>query len=264
MLNLPDVAVAEAIAAADLARAGLLQVGDGCIISPHAIFVPADVLGTLRTIELGDRCVIGAGAVLHGGVRLGAGVRVEDHTIVGKPEYGYAMRHVYPGAGAATTIGDGVVLRAGAIVYAGVTIGEDTTIGHHTLLRSLVTIGTGSQLAHNLTVERGSRIGSGVRCSPGSHITAETHIAHRVFLGAGVRTINDKELVWRDADREPPPLLPPRFETGAKVGSGACVLAGVTIGAGALVGAGSVVTRDVPAGAVAYGVPARIRAEVRR
>jgi acetyltransferase-like isoleucine patch superfamily enzyme len=103
-----------------------------------------------------------------------------------------------------------------------------------------------------------------VRCSPGSHITAETQIADRVFLGAGVRTINDKELIWRDAEREPPPLLAPQFETGAKVGSGACILAGVTIGAGALVGAGSVVTRDVPADAVAYGAPARIRTEVQR
>jgi len=35
------------------------------------------------------------------------------------------------------------------------------------------------------------------------------------------------------------------------------VLKGVTIGDGAVVGAGSVVTRDVPAGAVVAGNPAR-------
>ena len=70
--------------------------------------------------------------------------------------------------------------------------------------------------------------------------------------------INDRELIWREAGREPE-LVPPRFERGAKVGSGSVVLAGVVIGENALVGAGSVVTRDVPAGATAYGVPARIR-----
>lgn len=260
MLNLPKIEVTKPTTPTDLARAGLLQAGEGCRISPHAILISSDQLGTLRPIELGERCVIGAGAVLHGGVRLGAGVHVEDHTILGKPEHGYAVREVYPGTGAATTIASGVVLRAGAIIYAGVRIGEDTTIGHHTLLRSHVTIGSCSQLAHNLTVERGSRIGEAVRCSPGSHITADTHVGDRVFLGAGVRTINDKELIWRDPHRQPP-LLPPQFDTGARVGSGAIVLPGVTIGAGALVGAGSVVTRDVPPNTVAYGVPARIRKE---
>jgi acetyltransferase-like isoleucine patch superfamily enzyme len=37
----------------------------------------------------------------------------------------------------------------------------------------------------------------------------------------------------------------------------ATVVCGVTIGAGALVGAGSVVTKDVPAGAVVVGCPAK-------
>jgi acetyltransferase-like isoleucine patch superfamily enzyme len=189
---------------------------------------------------------------------LGDRTRLEEHAIVGKPERGYAVGRTYPGSGAPTVIGPGAVIRAGAVVYAGTEIGAATEVGHHTLLRSFVIVGQETQLGHNLTIERASRIGDRVRCSPGSHITSSCVLADGVFLGAGVRTVNDREMIWRDPGRQPE-LIPPLFGPGARVGSGAIILAGVTVGDHALVGAGSVVTKDIPAGAVAYGVPARIR-----
>lgn len=46
--------------------------------------------------------------------------------------------------------------------------------------------------------------------------------------------------------------------TGAFVGVGAVLNPRVTIGARSVIGAGAVVTCDVPAGMLAYGVPARV------
>jgi acetyltransferase-like isoleucine patch superfamily enzyme len=257
MIHPSTPAVVASATAADLARAGLLEAGPGCQVSPHAVFLPADMLGTLRPVVLGARCTIGAGAVLHGGTQLAVGVRVEEHVVIGCPEHGYAVRNVYPGAGEPTVVGEDVVLRSGAIVYAGVTIGAATVVGHHTLLRSRAAVGTDSQLGHNLTVERECRIGSGVRMSPGTHLTAATEVADGAFLGAGVRAVNDKHLIWRDPEHQAE-LTPPRFCEGCKVGSGPTILPGITIGEYCLVGAGSVVTRDIPPHATAYGVPARI------
>lgn len=246
---------------AELDKIGLLQADSGVEVSRFAVFVPVDAVGVSRPVTVRAGAVVGPFAVVHGGVAIGERARIEAHTVVGKPEFGYAVGQIYDGTGGVTDIGAGAVVRSGAIVYCGAQLGVNVVVGHHTLLRTDVQVGCDSQLGHHLTVERATRIGRDVRCSPGSHITSSTVLANRVFLGAGVRTINDKALIWRDPHRSAV-LSPPRFDTGAKVGSGSVILAGVTIGEHALVGAGSLVTRDIPPHALAYGQPARIHGEV--
>ena len=53
-------------------------------------------------------------------------------------------------------------------------------------------------------------------------------------------------------------IKPVRVGFGADIGMNASLLPGVEIGAHAIVGAGAVVTHDVPAYAIAAGVPARV------
>jgi sugar O-acyltransferase (sialic acid O-acetyltransferase NeuD family) len=49
---------------------------------------------------------------------------------------------------------------------------------------------------------------------------------------------------------------------GTTIGMGSVVLPGIRIGAGCSIGAGSVVNRDIPDGALAFGVPARVKRAV--
>lgn len=53
-------------------------------------------------------------------------------------------------------------------------------------------------------------------------------------------------------------LKPTRIGRDVWLGAGVTVLGGVSLGDGCVIGAGAVVTKDIPSGAIAIGVPARV------
>lgn len=55
---------------------------------------------------------------------------------------------------------------------------------------------------------------------------------------------------------------PVRIGRRVWIGAGCLIMPGVTIGDGSVIGAGSVVTRDVPAGVVAFGTPCRVARQI--
>ncbi|HEX2670991.1 MAG TPA: serine acetyltransferase [Polyangiaceae bacterium] len=76
-------------------------------------------------------------------------------------------------------------------------------------------------------------------------------------LGRNVTLLQGVTLGIIDPSQPACPIL----EDGARVNAGAKLLGGITVGRSAVVGANAVVLRDVPAGRVAVGVPARILPE---
>lgn len=123
-------------------------------------------------------------------------------------------------------------------------------------------IGDDTKLGTFVEIQQGARIGRRCKISSHTFVCEGVTIEDEVFIGHGVmftndlrpRATNDDGTLQTADDWQP---IPTRVRRGASIGSGATILAGVTIGERALVGAGSVVTRDVPAGAVVAGNPAR-------
>ncbi len=124
-------------------------------------------------------------------------------------------------------------------------------------------IGDDSKIGTFVEIQKGARIGKRVKVSSHTFICEGVTIEDEVFVGHGVMFINDKYprattdagQLQTEADWTCTPTL---IKRGASLGSNATILCGVTVGENAIVGAGSVVTRDIPAGAVVAGNPARI------
>jgi len=125
------------------------------------------------------------------------------------------------------------------------------------------TVGDDSKIGTFVEIQKGARVGA--RCKVSSHtfICEGVTIEDEVFIGHGVTFINDRFPRSTNADGKLQTeadwnCVGTLVKRGASIGSGATILCGLTIGERAIVGAGSVVTKDVPAGAVVAGNPARI------
>jgi acetyltransferase-like isoleucine patch superfamily enzyme len=145
-----------------------------------------------------------------------------------------------------------------------VSLGEGVVI-HQPELVNLYdcAIGSGSRIGAFVEVQKNVSIGRNCKISSHSFICEGVTIEDGVYIGHGVMYTND---IYPRATNDDGELqgsddwsvVPTIVRANASIGSNATILPGLTIGEGALVGAGAVVTRDVPAGAVVAGVPARV------
>lgn len=169
----------------------------------------------------GRGCLFGRGVTLRNpaAIRLGNGVSIDDYVVVDAK-------------------GD----------TSSITTGDQVLIGRYGILS-----------CNESSIHFGDRVSVGPFCLFASRSTIE--IGSQVGIASGVHVVAGG---YRVEDHSAPVTTQPRqsrgisIEDGVWIGSGARILDGVRIGANSIIGAGAVIHKDVPAGVVAVGNPARV------
>jgi UDP-2-acetamido-3-amino-2,3-dideoxy-glucuronate N-acetyltransferase len=217
---------------------------------------PGLLLG--EDVQVGDGVSFGAHVVVHAGTVIGDGCLIEDHVVLGKRPR-LAAGSSAAGAVGVLSLGPGVTVCAGAVVYAGATIGRDSILGDLCGVRERTTIGANTVIGRGSAVDNDVIIGDRVRVQTSVYVTAFTVIEDDVFVGPGVTTTNDDTMSRHDAQYALRGVL---LRRACRVGGGAVLVPGVEVGEEAFIAAGAVITRDVPRRGVVMGVPARFAREV--
>jgi acetyltransferase-like isoleucine patch superfamily enzyme len=206
------------------------------------------------TVEIAETAIVYPGTVI------GDGCKILDYAVVGKQPSlsprSTAKREPLP----PTTIGDGTIVSAGAIVFAGSRIGARVILGDQSCVRERVTIGDDVVVGRGSLVENDTTIGALTKIQAEAYITAYSTLEESVFIAPCVVTTNDNFMGRTERRHEL--VKGPTIRRGARVGGGAILLPAVEIGEEAFVGAGALVTKNVPPRKLVVGSPARVLREV--
>jgi len=216
-----DLAVVESIIRARINRRWM-EAGV-TLVDPNTIYIDESVSIESDTLILPNTFLLGH-------TRIGSGCRIGPSSVLDGCEIG----------------NDCVVMMS---VLEEAVMEDESDIGPFSHLRKGSRVCSGAHMG-NFGEMKNSTLGPGAKMGHFSYLGDAT-IGANVNIGCGTITCNF------DGVRKNKTVV----EDDAFIGSDSMLVAPVHIGRGAKTGAGSVVTHDIPAGAVAYGVPARVKRE---
>jgi bifunctional UDP-N-acetylglucosamine pyrophosphorylase/glucosamine-1-phosphate N-acetyltransferase len=183
------------------------------LIDPAATYIDVDV-------RIGRDTVVHPNTFLETGVRIGAGCTIGPSAAIAR-----------------SRVGDRSVVWFSVLEDA--TVGRECEVGPFARLRPGAVLRDGA-LVGNFVEVKGSRIGRGSKAKHLAYI-GDAELGSGVNVGAGTVVVNfdgyEKHLTV--------------IGEGARIGSDTMLVAPVKVGKGGVTGAGSVITKDVPAGALA-------------
>jgi UDP-2-acetamido-3-amino-2,3-dideoxy-glucuronate N-acetyltransferase len=154
-------------------------------------------------------------------------------------------------------------------VESNVRLGSGVIIFHTELVNLYgCQIGDGTRIGTFVEIQKNALIGKNCKISSHSFICEGVEIEDEVFIGHGVKFINDlyphattaEGNLQGEADWK---VVRTVVRARASIGTNATILPNVTIGRGAMIGAAAVVVANVPDHAVVIGVPGRVIGDAR-
>jgi UDP-2-acetamido-3-amino-2,3-dideoxy-glucuronate N-acetyltransferase len=144
-----------------------------------------------------------------------------------------------------------------AVIDEGAEIGEGTKIWHFCHVMGGAKIGRDCSFGQNVVVHSTTVVGDGVKVQNNVSLYDAVVLEDDVFCGPSMvftNVINPRSHTPRKHE-----YMTTLVKRGASIGANATVVCGNTIGEHAFIGAASLVTRDVPAHALMFGIPARLQ-----
>ena len=159
-------------------------IGEGTTIGEYCVIEPG--------VRIGRDCAIGHHVVIHAGTIIGDDVRVDASSVIGKQPMRSRNSATTSGAAVpAATIGNGTMVGANAVVYAGCTIGENVLIADLATIREAVSVGDFTIVGRGVAIENKCTVGRYCKLETNVYLAAYSTIEDRVFLAPGVLTSND-------------------------------------------------------------------------
>ena len=189
------------------------------LIDPPSTFVDA-------AVQVGMDTILQSGVIVQGTTRIGVGCDIGPNAVIKDSVIGDECR-IQGSVIEGSSLADRVQVGPYCHLRPGTRLEEDVHIGNYVEVKETA-VGRGTKVGH-FSYLGDAEIGAGVNIGAGT-VTCnyDGSAKHRTVIG-----------------------------DGAFIGSDSMLVAPINIGARAVTGAGSVVTKDLPEGALAFGVPAR-------
>jgi acetyltransferase-like isoleucine patch superfamily enzyme len=209
-----------------------------------------------EAVTFGENVIIGSNVIIRSGTSFGDDILIGDNCVIGKqpvPPFrehqAFKISRMPP-----LRLGSHAVIGTGGILYAGSVIGDYFYSADSFVVREGCRIADRVSVGKKAIVEHHVVLGEGTKLQSYALVGEGMTVGKNVFIGPFFNGTCDKFM-----DRlEEFVFQPPRIEDYVRIGAHVVLMAGVTLGEDSVVGAGAVVTRDIPPGRVAVGVPARV------